>query len=187
MDFALIFHWFWDGFWPHFSCLFVPCPFAHSSCETLVFDDPYGTLACSGLSEKHDFSWFPSPFLVRFFAWLLMILGIVLDSFFWSSFMKFLVFSASMFASIFYRFFDKKWTNNGPRLSVGPPLFRGIEPWMDFLRSALARRPACTLQMYTLLHMLAPCLASALSRYRPGWDPTPRTPPQSTPDRKSVV
>ena len=51
----------------------------------------------------------------------------------------------------------------------------------DPLRSALARRPACTLRMYTLLRMLAPCLASALSRYHPGWDPTPRTPPPGTP------
>ena len=40
---------------------------------------------------------------------------------------------------------------------------------------------ACTLRMYTLLRMLAPCLASALSRYHPGWDPTPRTPPPGTP------
>ena len=50
-----------------------------------------------------------------------------------------------------------------------------------FLRSALARRPAYTLRMYTLIRMLAPCLASALSRYHPGWDPTPRTPPPGTP------
>ena len=35
--------------------------------------------------------------------------------------------------------------------------------------------------MYTLLRMLAPCLASALSRYHPGWEPTPRTPPRGTP------
>jgi hypothetical protein len=51
----------------------------------------------------------------------------------------------------------------------------------DLLRSALARRPAYTLRMYTLLRMPAPCLASALSRYHPGWDPTPRTPPPGTP------
>ena len=54
-------------------------------------------------------------------------------------------------------------------------------PKVDFLGSALARRPAYTLRMYTLIRMLAPCLASALSRYHPGWDPTPRTPPPGTP------
>ena len=55
--------------------------------------------------------------------------------------------------------------------------FFGASFCIDLLRSALARRPAYTLRMYTLLRMLAPCLASALSRYHPGWDPTPRIPP----------
>ena len=50
----------------------------------------------------------------------------------------------------------------------------------ELLRSALARRPAYTLWMYTLRRMLAPCLASALFRYHPLWDPTPRTPPPGT-------
>ena len=36
-------------------------------------------------------------------------------------------------------------------------------------------------RMYTLLRMLAPCRASALSRYHPGWDPTPRTSPPGIP------
>ena len=64
-----------------------------------------------------------------------------------------------------------------------PDLF-GTGLCIYFLRSALARRPACTLRMYTLLHMLAPCLASALSRYHPGWGPTPREPhPQGPPPR----
>ena len=55
---------------------------------------------------------------------------------------------------------------------------------MDLLRSALARRPAYTLRMYTLLRIPAPCFASALSRYHPGWDPTPSEPhPQGPPPR----
>ena len=58
---------------------------------------------------------------------------------------------------------------------------------VDLLRSALARRPAYTLRMYTLIRMLAPCLASALSRYHPGWDPTPRTPPPGTLGCKSFL
>ena len=52
---------------------------------------------------------------------------------------------------------------------------------IDSLRSALARPPACTLQTKSFLRMLAPCLASALSRYHPGLDPTPLNPdPQGT-------
>ena len=54
--------------------------------------------------------------------------------------------------------------------------FRDLSRRSIFYAPPLARRPACTLRMYTLLRMLAPCFASALSRYHPGWDPTPREP-----------
>ena len=57
---------------------------------------------------------------------------------------------------------------------------------IDLLRSALARRPACTLRVYTLLRMLASCIASALHRYNPGWEPSRRTSQLSEPILASV-
>ena len=59
-----------DGFWHICSCWLILFPVRVSG-ETLVFDDPYCTLACSGISEKHDLWWFSSPVLIPCVAWML--------------------------------------------------------------------------------------------------------------------
>ena len=75
-DFALFFLRFWDGFYHQFWCFLTPFPFAHSSSETFVFDDPYCTLARFSLWENIDFHDFPSFFWYRFLHWFSMSFGI---------------------------------------------------------------------------------------------------------------
>ena len=55
-----------------------------------------------------------------------------------------------------------------------PDIFHGLPAWIfvqifiDFTRSAHARRPVCTLRVYTLLSILAPCLQAPCECSHPG-------------------
>ena len=60
----------------------------------------------------------------------------------------------------------------------GNLLFQTSTFLIDSLRSAHARRPVCTLRIYTFRSILAPCLQAPCECSHPGWDPGlgPRTP-----------
>ena len=70
IDFAFILYRFPDGSWYYFEVWLMPFPFAHSPCNTLVFEDPYSKFACSG-ALWHMFLLGCSFFLIHFLAQVL--------------------------------------------------------------------------------------------------------------------
>ena len=57
-------------------CLVDVFPLTHSSRETIKNDDPHTTLACSGISERHDMLLLSCHFQYMIFLFLLMSLTV---------------------------------------------------------------------------------------------------------------
>ena len=133
----------------------------------------------------------PLNIFVWWFPWFvsLLVLALVFDHIGYRFWFHFGILLASFSQFCRHRLWTILDPNRFPNSTLWPTVFNNkfncsqhCHPGL--LRYALARRPAYTLRMYMLLRMLAPCLANALSRYHPRWDPTPTNPNPREPRMK---